>query len=119
MRARLLLLAAPASTVRAEPQPVPVRVPGLDHAAGAALLLPGHWFAGARRGPGAGAAIEWEVFDNAHHGFDGSAPLRLRRDVPGGVHPGQGVHVGAEPQARAAAAVRLERFLKVNWSLAP
>ena len=62
-------------------------------------------------------AVQWESYAGAYHGFDGTAPLRLRRDVPSGVHPGQGVHVGGEPAARAAAAVRLEQFLKDTWSL--
>jgi dienelactone hydrolase len=43
------------------------------------------------------------VYDGAHHGFDGRAPVRLRADVPNGVHPGAGVHVGASPEARADA----------------
>ena len=64
-----------------------------------------------------GPAVQWESYADAYHGFDGTAPLRLRRDVPGGVHPGQGVHVGAEPAARAAAALRLEEFLQDTWSL--
>jgi len=59
-----------------------------------------------------------EVYGGAYHDFDGSAPLRLRTDVPNGVHPGQGVHVGADPAARAAARVRLERFLRERWRLA-
>ena len=64
-----------------------------------------------------GHAVQWESYAGAYHGFDGTAPLRLRRDVPGGVNPGQGVHVGAEPTARAAAALRLEQFLRDTWSL--
>ncbi len=64
-----------------------------------------------------GPAVQWEAYANAYHGFDGVAPLRLRRDVPNGVRPGQGVHVGAEPAARAAAALRLEAFLKTSWNL--
>ena len=63
------------------------------------------------------AAVQWESYAGAHHGFDGTAPLRLRRDVPGGVNPGQGVHVGAEPAARAAAALRLQQFVQDTWGL--
>ncbi|MBL8348442.1 MAG: dienelactone hydrolase family protein [Rubrivivax sp.] len=59
----------------------------------------------------------WEAYGGAHHGFDGTAPVRLRRDVPNGVNPGQGVHVGGQPEARAAARVRLERFLRETWGL--
>jgi dienelactone hydrolase len=64
-------------------------------------------------------APQFEAYAGAHHGFDGTAPVRLRRDVPNGVNPGQGVHVGGQPAARAAAALRLEQFLRVTWGLAP
>jgi dienelactone hydrolase len=63
-------------------------------------------------------AVQWEAFEGAYHGFDGTDPVRLRHDVPGGVHPGEGVHVGAEPAARAAAAARLAQFLRLHWRLA-
>jgi dienelactone hydrolase len=63
------------------------------------------------------AAVQWESYPNAYHGFDGTAPLRLRRDVPNGTQPGQGVHVGADPAARTAAAERLQRFLREHWKL--
>ncbi len=62
-------------------------------------------------------APQWEGYEGAHHGFDGTAPVRLRRDVPNGVNPGQGVHVGGQPEARAAARARLERFLRESWGL--
>jgi len=62
-----------------------------------------------------GRAVEIEVYAGAYHGFDGTAPLRHRADVPGGVRPGEGVHVGADPAARAASAQRLERFLRERW----
>ncbi|MBL8324431.1 MAG: dienelactone hydrolase family protein [Rubrivivax sp.] len=65
------------------------------------------------------AAPQFEAYDGAHHGFDGTVPVRLRRDVPNGVNPGRGVHVGAHPEARAAARLRLERFLRETWSLGP
>lgn len=64
-----------------------------------------------------GPKVQWEAFAGAYHGFDGTAPVRLRRDVPNGVNPGQGVHVGGDPQARTAAAARLEKFLRESWSL--
>ncbi|NRF69720.1 dienelactone hydrolase family protein [Aquincola sp. S2] len=60
----------------------------------------------------AGAAVQVESYAGAYHGFDGEAPLRLRRDVPNGVKPGQGVHVGGDPAARAASRERLQRFLR-------
>jgi dienelactone hydrolase len=62
-------------------------------------------------------APQWEAYEGAHHGFDGTGPVRLRRDVPNGVNPGQGVHVGGQAAARAASGVRLERFLRTTWGL--
>ena len=64
-----------------------------------------------------GPTAEFEVYADAHHGFDGRAPVRLRHDVPGGSRPRSGVHVGANPAARAAAALRLEQFIREKWSL--
>jgi dienelactone hydrolase len=69
------------------------------------------------RQAGASPAIELASFEGAYHGFDGTAPLRLRRDVPNGVNPGQGVHVGAHPPAREAARARLDTFLRHHWNL--
>lgn len=56
------------------------------------------------------ADLTLRLYPQAHHGFDGTAPLRFRADVPGGVS-GAGVHSGGEPQARAAARAELGRFL--------
>jgi dienelactone hydrolase len=67
----------------------------------------------------AGPAVQWEAYAGAYHGFDGTAPVRLRRDVPNGAQPGQGVHVGADPVARSAAEQRLASFLRQQWSLTP
>jgi dienelactone hydrolase len=61
--------------------------------------------------------VQLELYEDAYHGFDGTAPVRLRKDVPNGVRPGQGVHVGAEPVARAAAALALKAFLQQQWKL--
>jgi len=66
----------------------------------------------------AGPAVQWEAYAGAFHGFDGTAAVRLRSDVPNGVRPGQGVHVGGNPAASAAAAVRLETFIRDTWALA-
>ena len=52
-----------------------------------------------------------EAYAGAYHGFDSTAPLRLRRDVPGGVNPGQGVHVGGDAQALRSSRERLLGFL--------
>jgi dienelactone hydrolase len=59
----------------------------------------------------AGRKPEMESYPGAHHGFDTQLPVRLRTDVPNGVHPGQGVHVGGDPKALARSHERLERFL--------
>ena len=64
-----------------------------------------------------GAPVQIETYAGAYHGFDGTAPLRLRSEVPNGVNPGQGVHVGGQPAARAASALALERFLREQWKL--
>ena len=64
-----------------------------------------------------GPAVQLETYAGAYHGFDGTGPVRLWREVPNGVNPGQGVHLGGEPAARAAAALRLEQFLRDSWSL--
>ena len=55
---------------------------------------------------------EVETSANTYQTFDSTAPVRVRRDVPNGVNPGQGVHVGGEPAARAASRERLGRFLR-------
>ena len=52
-----------------------------------------------------------ETYAGAYHGFDSVLPVRLRRDVPGGANPGQGVHVGGDPQALKMSRERLLRFL--------
>ncbi|MDQ6684934.1 MAG: dienelactone hydrolase family protein [Pseudomonadota bacterium] len=54
---------------------------------------------------------EVETYAGAFHGFDSEAPLRLRKDVPNGVSPGQGVHVGGDAAALRASRERLRRFL--------
>jgi dienelactone hydrolase len=68
---------------------------------------------------GAGAALQWEAYIGAHHGFDGTAPVRHRADVPNGVRPGAGVHAGGQPEARAASQARLIKFLQETWKLNP
>ena len=54
---------------------------------------------------------EIAVYPGAWHGFDSDAPVRLRKDVPNGVNPGQGVHVGGNPAAWRASRDRIVRFL--------
>ena len=50
-------------------------------------------------------------YAGAWHGFDSAAPLRLRKDVPNGVHPGQGVHVGGNAAAWRASRDRVVGFV--------
>jgi dienelactone hydrolase len=64
-------------------------------------------------------AVQWQAYAGAYHGFDGTAPVRVRNDVPNGVNPGAGVHVGGNPEAREASAQRLLQFLNDNWKLKP
>ena len=71
--------------------------------------------AAVRKGP----PPQWDSYEGAHHGFDGAAPVRHRADVPNGVSPGQGVHVGANPAARDASALRLASFIHETWRLSP
>lgn len=56
--------------------------------------------------------IDIEVMPDAYHGFDSTQPVRVRREVPNGVKPGQGVHVGGNPAARKRAHERLRAYLK-------
>ena len=60
--------------------------------------------------PGSGMKVI--VYPDAYHGFDGSAPLRVRTDVPNGARPGQGVTVGGNPAAREASRLELLAFLR-------
>jgi len=50
------------------------------------------------------------VYPDSYHGFDGTAPVRFWSDVSNGVDP-KGVHLGANPVARAAAQAELDGFL--------
>ena len=59
----------------------------------------------------AGVKPTIEGYAGAYHGFDSRAPLRLRKDVPNGVSPGQGVHVGGDANSRDASRERLLQFL--------
>jgi dienelactone hydrolase len=59
-----------------------------------------------------GRPPEFVSYPGAHHGFDSTAPVRLRTDVPGGVNPGQGVHVGGNAGAPAHSRERLMQFIR-------
>jgi len=60
---------------------------------------------------GHGQPPEFEAYPGAFHGFDSTAPVRVRTDVPNGVHPGKGVTVGGNPQALKLSRERFVRFL--------
>ena len=50
-------------------------------------------------------------YAGAYRDFDTTTKLRLRKDVPNGANPGQGVHVGGDAAALAASRAHLLRFL--------
>jgi dienelactone hydrolase len=57
---------------------------------------------------GQAVGAEVNVFADSYHDFDNPVgDVRGRLDVPNGVNPGQGVHVGANPVAREKAYLRL------------
>ena len=61
---------------------------------------------------GQAVGAEVNVFADSYHDFDNpTGQVRLRKDVPNGVNPGQGVHVGANPVAREKAYLRLKVLL--------
>lgn len=59
-----------------------------------------------------GEPFKVTVYPDSHHGFDApSGDVVHRTDVPNGVNPGQGVHVGANPAAREKANAKVRAFL--------
>ncbi|MEO8304834.1 MAG: dienelactone hydrolase family protein [Betaproteobacteria bacterium] len=66
----------------------------------------------AARLSGAGEPVKITVYPDTWHGFDApTGKKQLRLEVPNGVHPGKGVTVAPNPEARADAYVRLKGFL--------
>ena len=62
---------------------------------------------------GKAVAAEVNVYADSYHDFDNPVgQVQLRADVPNGVNPGQGVHIGPNPAARAQAYARLLDVLK-------
>ncbi|MFM8901056.1 MAG: hypothetical protein ACKOF9_14070, partial [Burkholderiales bacterium] len=60
---------------------------------------------------------EVRVFDDSYHDFDNPLPgVRVRADVPNGVRPGQGVHVGQNPAARDEAYALLRERLRETFA---
>ena len=61
---------------------------------------------------GKDVGAEVNVFADSYHDFDNPVgEVRLRKDVPNGVNPGQGVHAGPNPVAREQAYARLKVLL--------
>ena len=59
-----------------------------------------------------GEPLKVTVYPDSHHGFDApNGDVVHRTDVPNGVNPGQGVHVGANPAAREKANAKVRAFL--------
>lgn len=56
--------------------------------------------------------IKIEAYPGAYHGFDSDEPVRVRRNVPNGVNPTAGVHVGGDAHANAASRQALRQFLR-------
>jgi dienelactone hydrolase len=57
--------------------------------------------------------FELRVYPDSYHNFDApNAPLRTRKDVPNGVHPGKGVTTGTNPTAREQAYKEMLDFLR-------
>ena len=53
------------------------------------------------------------TYADSYHAFDSpNGKVILRTDVPNGVHPGEGVHVGPNPEARKLANARVHVFLQ-------
>ena len=59
------------------------------------------------------ARAEVVVYPDSYHGFDNPfGQVRLRTDVPNGLNPGQGVHVGRNPVAARQANARVLELLR-------
>lgn len=62
-----------------------------------------------------GAPFTLRLYPDSYHDFDAPGlPVRTRRDVPNGTHPGAGVTTGGNPQAREAAYREMLEFLERN-----
>ncbi len=60
------------------------------------------------------ASVHIEAYPGSFHGFDSTAPLRLRNDVPNGVNPGRGVTVGGNAEALGLSRSRLLQFINAR-----
>ncbi len=65
---------------------------------------------------GKATGVEVNVYPDSYHDFDNPVGVvRLRTDVPNGVHPGQGVHAGPNPAAREQSYARLRETLRIAF----
>jgi dienelactone hydrolase len=63
--------------------------------------------------PTRGDDVKTYTYADSYHGFDAPiGKLMHRTDVPNGVRPGEGVHVGPNPKTRALANARVLAFLR-------
>jgi dienelactone hydrolase len=61
----------------------------------------------------AGADLLVTTYADSYHAFDSPTGRVVHRtDVPNGVHPGAGVHLGPNPAAREAANASVRAFLR-------
>lgn len=59
---------------------------------------------------------EMHLYPNSYHDFDNPiGTVRLRTDVPNGVNPGRGVHVGRNPETGPLAWAQLLVTLNTRW----
>ena len=59
---------------------------------------------------------EVHVYADSYHDFDNPVGVvKLRTDVPNGVHPGQGVHAGPNREAREQSYARLRETLRIAF----
>lgn len=66
---------------------------------------------------GQAVGAEVNVYPDSYHDFDNPVgTVQLRRDVPNGINPGQGVHAGPNPAARELAYARLLQILKSTFA---
>ena len=65
---------------------------------------------------GQAVGAEVNVFADSHHDFDNPVGVvKLRKEVPNGVNPGQGVHAGPNPAAREKAYAQVFEALRVAF----
>ena len=65
---------------------------------------------------GKATGVEVNVYADSYHDFDNPVGVvKLRTDVPNGVHPGQGVHAGPNREAREQSYARLRETLRIAF----